>query len=179
MDNGTSQLPDDGFETRDVLVGEMRSADADDNAPLAFDKDKVMWYRGRLVNFDDNRRPCTRDEAVSLLQDSEKDLAVFLRIGDSTFRLCTFQAARLNSTSGLTTSETGSPLASSANSVSNAAQRSRSPMASGGAPSVSASSPPRRANDRYTSAVAFEFVTNVISNVIGEDLYPAEVAADE
>jgi hypothetical protein len=170
MDHGNAdQVADDGFETRSAIVGEMQAT----NGPSAFDKELVQWFRGRLLNFDDNKEPCTKDEVVTLLGDAETDLAVFLRVGDSTFRLCAFQSLTRVSNSGLSASDVSSPLTSSLSSAPASVPAADPPQMSSTASLLasSPSSPPRRANDRYTSAVAFEFVTNVISNVIGEDLY--------
>jgi hypothetical protein len=175
MDRGASQLPDEGFDVCDALVGEMRAADGSEPVP-AFDKDQLQWYRGQLLKFDENRKPCTRDQVASMLLDPPADAApctVFLRVGESTFRLCAVEVARNNSVSGLSFSEIASPMELSTGSAAAAGQQV-SPTAAivvGVAEGTTSASPSRRANDRYTSAVAFEFVTNVISNVIGEDLY--------
>ncbi|CUI15560.1 Hypothetical protein, putative [Bodo saltans] len=176
MDHGNAeQVADDGFETRSAIVGEMRATTGGDSVPATFDKDLVQWYRGQLLNFDDNKQLCTKDEVVTLLGDQDTDLVVFLRVGDSTFRLCAFQSLTRVSNSGLSTSSGTSPLTSSlssppkAQASSDASAFSSTAITNSGSPS----SPPRKANDRYTSAIAFEFVTNVISNVIGEDLYSA------
>lgn len=183
MDHGNAdQVVDDGFETRMAIVGEMRASDVSSSA---FDKDLVQWYKGQLLNFDDNKQLCTKDDVVAQLGDHYNDAVVFLRVGESTFRLCAFQSSTRISASGLSASDASSPLTSSLSSappghaVTPAAEADGTSAFAASSIGAGAGSPSRKANDRYTSAVAFEFVTNVISNVIGEDLYSTNADGDE
>ena len=122
----------------------------------------ITWYRGPLKDFEKRRKEISVDVVAQLAQEQQSVdpalsfLCFFLRIGATTFRLLSPIDERSSDHSRSRDSEEndGAPAAATTTGIGK----------SSSAEDV-ATTPFRRVKDRYSQAVAFEFVTNLMDSV--------------
>lgn len=133
----------------------------------------VMWYRGPIKSFETQRSTITAQQVAQYIEEAKREerstcfLYFFLRIGTTTFRLLSIDDP--TTTSNMQQLQ----LTSSGNSNENLAASHLN--AGGGEESAGDESavaagagltPFKRAKDRYSQAVAFEFVSNLMDSVV-------------
>lgn len=108
--------------------------------------DHIVWYKARLIDYEAGKTQVSITDVVASVDpafSTDRVPPVFFRVGEVSFRLFT-RSCDLNSSDAKL-------------------------VASGGEVSQQGTTPHRRAKDKYTSAVAFEFVSNVINQVLGDE----------
>lgn len=143
----------DSLLQADAWICEMVSADEAPElvTPHYWDPSRLVWHHGSLKHFPNVHRVDASHVQAVLSEAWMRNLPVplvFLRAGRATFRMC---AVHLGAPPAAATAQHGT---------------GQDDVACGEL--AVAPSPHRRAKDKYTSAVAYEFVTNVISKVLGD-----------